>query len=104
MSNSGGQIIIFALISVEDEVSRCGKSIICSKKMMFKEKYLNTDRNYHLCNTNFEILPSSAGSVCLSRHPESPNPAYHGEHELQSISISEAGISREYESRLVTSR
>lgn len=89
---------------MEDKVSRWGKSIICSKKMMFKEKYLNTDRNYHLCNTNSEILPSSAGSVCLSRHPEPPNPAHHGEHEFQSISISEAGISQEYESRLVSSR
>lgn len=89
---------------MEEEVSRCGKSIICSKKTMFKGKYLNTDKNYHLCNTNFEIVPSSAGSVCLSRRPESPNPAYHGEHEFQSISISEAGISWEYESRLVTSR
>lgn len=89
---------------MEEEVSRCGKSIICSKKMMFKEKCLNTDKNYRLCNTNFEIPPSSAGSVCVSQHPESPNPAYHGEHEFQSISISKAGISWEYKSQVVTSR
>lgn len=34
----------------------------------------------------------------------SPNSAYHGEHEFQSISISKAGISWEHKSRVVTSR
>lgn len=78
--------------------------LFVKKTIMFKEKYLNTDEHYHLCNTNFEILPSSAVSVRLSQHPESPNPAFHGEHEFQSISISKAGISREYKSRVVSSR
>lgn len=35
---------------------------------------------------------------------ESPDPAHHGEHEFQSISINKAGISWEYKSQLVTSR